>query len=296
MRHHATAGTQSAALGAVLRASDQEFKALQKIDELLGTAASRHEVYGVEIVPELGPDKFRFGSFFEGSLLIERGEQAAVRASMDARDCSAILANVRDAASRAEYVLVSLHTHEGTDDNWYSPRPPSFIEDFAHQAIDAGATAFVGHGAHMLRGVEVYRGRPIFYNLGSLMMEFEAGEQRMTPEMYEAYGFGKDALPSQLHRSRVHDKDGNRIGFYGHPRFSRNCMALCDFEPAGVRFRLLPLDLDLNRARVSERGMPTIAKADEARAITADLQRMSDVYGTKLSYDEADGTIAVIAG
>jgi poly-gamma-glutamate synthesis protein (capsule biosynthesis protein) len=263
---------------------------------MLGTAASRREVYSVEVKPEPGPDELRFGSFFEGWLQFERGKTAHVRAFVNEDDCRAIVEHVRDAANRAEYVLVSLHTHEGTDDNWYSPRPPSFVEDFAHQVIDAGATAFVGHGAHMLRGVEVYRGRPIFYNLGSVVMEFEAGEQLMTPEMYAAYGFGKDALPSHLHRSRVHDKDGNRVGFYGHPRFSRNCMALCDFEPDGVRFRLLPLDLDLNRARVSERGLPYVATAEEGRAITADLQRMSDVYGTKLSYDEADGTIAVTAG
>jgi poly-gamma-glutamate synthesis protein (capsule biosynthesis protein) len=53
---------------------------------------------------------------------------------------------------------MSLHTHEGTDENWYSPRAAPFIEDFARKAIDAGASAVLGHGAHMLRGVEIYKG------------------------------------------------------------------------------------------------------------------------------------------
>ena len=63
----------------------------------------------------------------------------------------------------------------------------------------------------MLRGIEFHKGKPIFYSLGSLLMEFETGEQRMTPEMYASYGFGPDALPSDLHRSRVSDKSGRRI-------------------------------------------------------------------------------------
>jgi len=33
--------------------------------------------------------------------------------------------------------------------------------------IDAGADAVVGHGPHVLRGVEFYRDKPIFYSLGN---------------------------------------------------------------------------------------------------------------------------------
>jgi hypothetical protein len=36
-------------------------------------------------------------------------------------------------------------------------------------AIDAGADLVVGHHAHILRGVEVYRGRPIFHGLGNFV-------------------------------------------------------------------------------------------------------------------------------
>src|SRR5262249_33936954 len=156
-------------------------------------------------------------------------------------------------------------THEGVEENWYAPRPASFVEDFAHRAIDAGAHAVLGHGAHMLRGVEIYKDRPIFYNLNSLFMEFEAGEQRMTPEMYEGFGFGVDTLPSRMHMSRVTSKSGERIGFYAEPRFSRACMAVCDFDDGRVRVKLVPLDLDLNRARPAERGLPVWASAEVGR-------------------------------
>jgi poly-gamma-glutamate synthesis protein (capsule biosynthesis protein) len=275
---------------------DREFDALRHIDEILGTAASRREVIAVEVMRDQGPDVLNLGSVFEGSLRFERGERAHVRYFMDERDCKAILDNIRDAANRADCVLMSLHTHEGVDENWYAPRAAPFIEDFAHRAIDAGAHAVLGHGAHMLRGVEIYKRRPIFYNLGSLMMEFEAGEQRMTPEMYEGFGFGVDTMPSRMHMSRVHDESGKRIGFYADPKFSRGAAAVCDFDADGVHVRLLPLDLDLNRARPAERGLPAVPSDDVGEAIAADMTRMSEpYYGTRMTYDRADGTISVQA-
>ena len=63
----------------------------------------------------------------------------------------------------------------------------------------------------MLRGVEIYKGKPIFYSLGSLLMEFETGSNINTPEMYAAYGFGRDSLPSDLHMSRVAGESGQKM-------------------------------------------------------------------------------------
>jgi poly-gamma-glutamate synthesis protein (capsule biosynthesis protein) len=272
---------------------DAEFKQLRQIDEMLGTAAARREVAGVEVMRDPGPDKFSFGSIFEGSLQIERGAKPEVRYFLDERDCQAIVDNVQDAANRADHVVVSLHCHEGTDENWYSPRAASFIEEFAHRVIDAGASAFFGHGPHMLRGIECYKGAPIFYSLGSLMMEFEAGEQLMTPEMYDGFGFKANPLPSRLHMSRVADASGKRIGFYGDARFSKGCIALCDFEEGGTKVTLVPLDLDLNRKRPAERGLPAYPTRELGREIARDMARMSEYYGTRIEYDDATDTISV---
>jgi poly-gamma-glutamate synthesis protein (capsule biosynthesis protein) len=275
---------------------DREFNELRRIDEMLGTAASLREVMRVEAMSDPGPDVLKFGSLYEGSVLVERGERAQVRYTANQRDRDAILDNVRDAVARSDHAVVSLHTHEGVDENWYSPRPPAFVEDFARAAIDAGAAAFFGHGPHMLRGIEIYKGRPIFYSLGSLLMEFEAGEQRMSPEMYENYGLKKDALPSHLHVSRAQDASGRPIGFNADPRFSKGLVAICDFEDGGTAVKLLPLDLDLNRPRRAERGFPRLASVELGRAIARDMERMSEAYGTKMSYDEQQGFISVRAG
>lgn len=273
----------------------REFEQLQKIDEMLGIGPSRREVQAVEVMKDPGPDRFSFGSVFEGSLPIERGDTAHVRYFVNEKDRDAILANVADAVNRSDCVIVSLHTHEGIKENWYETRPPAFIEEFARKAIDLGAVAFVGHGAHMLRGVEIYKGRPIFYNLGSLLMEFEAGEQRMTPEMYEGFGLSRDALPSQMHMSRVADAAGNWIGFYADSRFSKGCLAVCDFVDGQVAVKLQPLDLDFRRSRRAERGVPRIPSPELGREIAEDMARMSEPYGTAVRYDAGDGMIAVSA-
>lgn len=270
---------------------EAQFAQIKAIEESLGIAASREEIMRVEVIPDPGADRLQFGSFFEGSLWFEQGDTAHIRYTMNSGDFEAIIRNVRDAASRSEVVLVSLHTHEGTEENWYSPRPVPFVEEFARAAIDAGATAVIGHGPHMLRGVEIYKGKPIFYSLGSLLMEFEAGMQKMSPEMFAAYGFGKDALPSDLHMSRAADETGTPIGFNGDPRFSRSVVAVLDIGEDGVEVELVPIDLDMNRPRRSERGLPAIAAPELARAIGEDIAELSAYWDTRVSFDAEAGVI-----
>ena len=46
-----------------------------------------------------------------------------------------------------------------------------------HAAIDAGADLVMGHGPHYSLPIEVYRGRPIFYGLGSF--SFHTGHRNV---------------------------------------------------------------------------------------------------------------------
>jgi poly-gamma-glutamate capsule biosynthesis protein CapA/YwtB (metallophosphatase superfamily) len=43
----------------------------------------------------------------------------------------------------------------------------AYMKEIAHCAINAGADVVVGHGPHYSLGVEVYKGKPIFYGLGA---------------------------------------------------------------------------------------------------------------------------------
>ncbi len=273
---------------------DQEFEQLRQIDRLLGTQASMLEVSRVETWPLPDADHFKFGSAMSGNLAIERGASAHVRTYVNEADEQAILKSIRDAAKRSDIVLAALHTHEGLNENWYAVEPPTFVEEFARKAIDAGATAVVGHGAHFARGVEMYKGCPIFYNLGSLLMEFETGESMISPEMYNTYGLDANARPSDLHGGRAKDQNGNWNGFYSERRFSKNFLVIMDVENGRAHYRLLPLDLDMRRENCLQSGLPVVASPKVGAEFAGDLTEMSKRYGTQFSYDQESGTISIL--
>jgi poly-gamma-glutamate synthesis protein (capsule biosynthesis protein) len=61
------------------------------------------------------------------------------------------------------------------------PRPAAFEPVLFHAVIDAGADVVIRTGPHVTGGVEVYRGRPIFYSLGSLFFDFGGRRSYTSP-------------------------------------------------------------------------------------------------------------------
>jgi poly-gamma-glutamate synthesis protein (capsule biosynthesis protein) len=96
----------------------------------------------------------------------------------NADDAHRILENIRDARRRADLVIVYQHNHvfgsrsfstiftEGMAER-LAPNP--WLVKWTHDEIDAGADIVVMHGAPLLHGIEIYRGRPIFYDLGNFI-------------------------------------------------------------------------------------------------------------------------------
>jgi len=272
---------------------DKEFEELRKIDEILGTKDSMAEVSRVECWSAADNSHFKFGSAMSGFLPIERGEKACVKTFADQDDMDAILKSICDASKRSDTVIASIHTHEGINENWYAPEPPEFIEEFCHKAVEAGANVVVGHGAHYARGIEVYNGVPIFYNLGSLLMEFESGESMISPEMYHTYGWPADARPSDLHGGRAKNQDGSWNGFYAERRFSENILVIMDIEGDNTKFQIVPIDIDMIRSNCLKRGLPEIASPKAAIEIAGNLTKYSRKYGTKFVYHQEKDTIII---
>jgi hypothetical protein len=59
----------------------------------------------------------------------------------------------------------ALHVPETAESLAREPRGD--LRRWTHAVVDAGADAVVGHGPHVLRGIEFYRGRPVAYSLGN---------------------------------------------------------------------------------------------------------------------------------
>jgi poly-gamma-glutamate capsule biosynthesis protein CapA/YwtB (metallophosphatase superfamily) len=75
-------------------------------------------------------------------------------------------ADVAGIRSRADAVIVSMHA--GVE---YQKQPNAEQRNFAHAAIDAGASAVVGAHPHVTQPVESYRDGVIFYSLGNLVFD-----------------------------------------------------------------------------------------------------------------------------
>ena len=93
-------------------------------------------------------------------------------------DSARILQSIRDARQHADIVIVYQHNHVFSNHSFSTifteglPErlaPNDWLRKWTHAEVDAGADIVVMHGAPLLHGVEIYKGRPIFYDLGSFI-------------------------------------------------------------------------------------------------------------------------------
>lgn len=129
----------------------------------------------------------RFGNLlFEEARGCPPGEQTMPHKG----DLQRLAASIREAAERASIVLVSLHAHAMREGR--KELAADFITTAARACIDAGAHAVIGHGPHILRGVEVYQSRPIFLSLGDFI--FQNDTVAVQPaDFYEKYNVPLEA-------------------------------------------------------------------------------------------------------
>ncbi|WEV58210.1 CapA family protein [Ligilactobacillus acidipiscis] len=102
---------------------------------------------------------------------------------------------ILEAKAQAEYVLISLHCHEMQDMSRESL--PNFLQEFAHKCIDYGADALVGHGPHAIRGLEIYKEKPIFYSLGDFILNIQ-DLKKAPADYFESFDLSPDATISEL--------------------------------------------------------------------------------------------------
>ena len=88
-------------------------------------------------------------------------------------DLNAMVDDIRKAKSQADLVIVSMH--------WGIHFIPAVLaeyqRDLARAAIDAGADLILGHHAHILKGIEVYAGKVVFYSLCNFALDLRAPKE-----------------------------------------------------------------------------------------------------------------------
>ncbi len=216
------------------------------------------------------------------------GNQPAVRTEPLEEDVKEIAAVVSNASRLADYTIVSIHAHEGRGNAF---EPAEFLVTFAHRMIEAGADVFVGHGPHVLRGIEIYNGKPIFYSLGDFIFQNET-VLRLPSENYEPYGLGPDAHVADFNDRRY---DYDRRGFPAQREIWESVVAVPVWRGKQlVDVTLHPISLGFGKPR-SQRGRPMLADPDLARKILDDVARLSKPFGTVVEREGVVGRIVLRA-
>ncbi len=204
-------------------------------------------------------------------------------------DLEGNLHSIHEAKRMADFVIASIHSHETPPG--HPDQPSEFLVQFAHAAIDQGADVFVAHGPQQLRGIEIYKGKPIFYGLANFVFDGEAGIPFLPAESYES-----EHLPANATTADFRDAS-SKNDTVGYPE-QRGV-----WESAVVQITLTsdhklkeivlnPVTLGYGKFR-SERGHPLPASSSDAKAIVEQFAHLSELFGTKVDFRDGRGYVKV---
>jgi poly-gamma-glutamate synthesis protein (capsule biosynthesis protein) len=175
-------------------------------------------------------------------------------------DVRAAASAIRAAHRRANVVVVGIHW--GVPEGWmaaFQGQLATYQRPLAHALVDAGADVVIGHHPHVLHGVEVYRGRPIFYSLGNLVFHL------LSPQ----HGGGALGRPRPPYASWTTLTDeANRLGAIAR-------LTWAEQSSAPSRIELWPVWLD-------DLGNPEYATSSRAKAAIERVASASRGFGVRV--------------
>lgn len=157
----ARAGVNGISVRRSLHVDAEDFAALKRITERTGHSQRTEREIGTgrTTAPTTGNIDF-YG------LTVHQARHTHEEANLDSRERTNLIETVRREAQSGFRSLVSIHYHDWEPD-W--SLPPYWLQDLAHDCVDAGAFAVVGHGPPTMSGFEVYQHSLIAYGLGNFV-------------------------------------------------------------------------------------------------------------------------------
>ena len=258
---------------------------LLAIDQALPTARLTAQSREVGLLRDKGGGEYRFlnQSFVQGDIcdIITRA---------NAEDIRRVELQIREAKRQADFVVVSLHAHEGLHGDSHSEEPAEFIREAAHTLLDAGADIFIGHGPHLLRPLEVYRGKAIFYSLGNFFFTIESLE-KLPAESFEQHGLSEQATCADVHDLWCRKADGSPAVFMTSEKYWQTLLPVCEFEGDRLSHILLyPIVLGQNLSRGCK-GVPMLADWEAGTEILDRFEHMSSKYGVRFERMSKDNRV-----
>lgn len=212
------------------------------------------------------------------------GDTPRIRREPNEDDVAEILAVVSNASRLADFTIVTIHAHQH---GGRREIPDDFLPVFARATIEAGADVFVGHGPHMLQGIEIYQGKPIMYSLGDFIFQNET-LLRLPSENYERYDLDEQAHVADFNDARYKN---DTTGFPALPEIWEAVIAVPTFRNQELaELALYPIDLGFGKPR-QVRGRPIFANAELGEKIIGDLVRLSAPFGTDIEMRRGVGYV-----
>ncbi len=214
-----------------------------------------------------------------GDIMFELGDKPGQKQILNPKDMKRMEQSIFEAKLQADYIFVSIHGHE------LKARKediPDFMQDFARSCIDMGADGIIGHGPHLLRGIEIYKGKPIFYSLGDFILQNE--NMPFAPEdLYNDYN-----IPSTetMHKLLEVRSKGFTRGLSADIRMFESVIPYWEMEDGKLtHLELMPILLTFDVPK-SRYGMPRINKN---AGIIEKLAELSKPFGTKITIKDGVG-------
>jgi hypothetical protein len=203
--------------------------------------------------------------------------------TMDPQDEKEILRSIRYGKENSDFMVASIHCHQANyafQEYSLDDDVPDFLVELAHKAIDNGADLFIGEGVHTLRGVEIYKGKPIFYGIASFVSQGL---------------YGIKAEPANPSNTALTEVENGWRGQRYYPDEMGVLLVTASYDGGKLKeVRLYPVDLgqDMNRP-LSRLGIPMTPSPEIAQKILAKEQKISKQFGTKISIENNVGVIRV---
>jgi poly-gamma-glutamate synthesis protein (capsule biosynthesis protein) len=194
------------------------------------------------------------------------------------------LASVREARRMADWVMFSVHNHEGGRS---VDEPSEHIQALAHAVIDAGADVVIGHGPHRDRGIEIYQGKPIVYSLGNFIMQNDQ-VALMPQDSMLLWGLGHEHSAADLFDVRAASRHENSSE--PGPGWWSAVVEVVFSARRLVEIRLHPIEFGWGLPR-PQTGRPMLAHGAIAERAVARFRELSAPFGTDV---QAEGEIGVI--
>jgi len=200
---------------------------------------------------------------------------------LDPADEQAQILAVRNAKEISDFVVFHMHSHlnrysfqKYSHDNY----PADFMRPFIHKLIDNGLDMYFGSGNHSMQGIEIYKGRPIFYNQGNMGVDLvrrpdsppNAGNMTGTEGREQSAAETQDEPTSVAYMANTTYK-GGRL----------------------VEIRIYPVDVGVGKRSWSRENIPETPSPELARSILERIQKYSEPFGTKISIENNIGVIRV---